>query len=169
VEDRERVTPDEADFREMYERAFPLVFRVAYRFSGRREQAEDATQEAFARAFARWPRLRGKPWIVGWIVTTTLNVQRRAGRRQVEVAREAPERSSPDEDVDEALDLWRALGQLPGRQAQAAVLHYIVDLPLAEVAEVMGCREGTAKAHLDRARRRLARLLEPSEASRQDG
>jgi RNA polymerase sigma-70 factor (ECF subfamily) len=67
------------------------------------------------------------------------------------------------------LDLWRAIKELPKRQAQAVVLHYLIDLPVAQVAEVMGCREGTAKAHLDRGRRRLARLLEPSEARQEDG
>jgi DNA-directed RNA polymerase specialized sigma24 family protein len=57
----------------------------------------------------------------------------------------------------------------PKRQARAVVLHYLIDLPVAQVAEVMGCREGTAKAHLDRGRRTLARLLEPSEARQEDG
>jgi len=62
------------------------------------------------------------------------------------------------------VDLWQAIRELPRRQAQAVVLYYIVDLPVAQVAEIMGCREGTAKAHLDRGRRSLARLLEPLNA-----
>jgi RNA polymerase sigma-70 factor, ECF subfamily len=153
---------DEAEFREVYERAFPTVYRVAYRFSGRREAAEDAAQEAFARAFERWGRLGGEPWLVGWIVTTALNVVRRAARRAPEPLGDADDRPSSDGDVDGAVDLWRAVRELPRRQAEAVVLHYVVDLPVAEVAHVMACREGTAKAHLDRGRRRLARLLEPA-------
>jgi RNA polymerase sigma-70 factor (ECF subfamily) len=163
------VSSDEADFRHVYEQAFPVVYRVAYRFSGRRETAEDAVQEAFARAFERWGRLRGEPWIVGWIVTTTLNVLRRTGRRTAELSYEVEGLHSPETEPEGALDLWRAIKELPKRQAQAVVLHYLIDLPVAQVAEVMGCREGTAKAHLDRGRRRLARLLEPSEARQEDG
>jgi len=163
------VSPDEADFRHVYEQAFPTVYRVAYRLSGRRETAEDATQEAFARAFERWARLRGEPWVVGWIVTTALNILRRTARRTPEVARGVREEAAPETDVDDAVDVWRAIGGLSHRQAEAVVLHYVVDLPVAEVAAVMGCREGTAKVHLDRGRRRLARLLEPSEAREEDG
>lgn len=147
----------------MYEHAFPTVYRVAYRFCGRREPAEDATQEAFARAFERWGRLRGEPWVVGWVVTTALNVLRLAARRTGQSAREEAEPSG-EPDVEAALDLWRAIADLPRRQAEAVILHYLLDMPVADVAAAMGCRDGTAKTHLDRARRRLVRVLEPSEA-----
>lgn len=157
------MTADEAAFRELYAEAFPTVYRVAYRFAGRREPAEDATQEAFARAFERWRRLGGEPWVVGWIVTTALNVVRRSARRAADELRDEGEHPSSD-NVESAVDLWRAIRELPRRQAEAIVLHYIVDLPVSQVASVMGCREGTAKAHLDRGRHRLARSLAPSEA-----
>ena len=163
------MSADEAAFRHVYEEAFPTVFRIAYRFSGRREAAEDAAQEAFARAFERWGRLGGEPWVVGWIVTTALNVVRRASRHTTEALGDREVGPSSEDDVDAAVDLWRAIRELPRRQAEAVVLHYIVDLPVAEVADVMGCREGTAKAHLDRGRHGLARLLEPSEARERGG
>jgi RNA polymerase sigma-70 factor, ECF subfamily len=152
----------------MYEEAFPVVYRVAYRSCGRREMAEDATQEAFARAFERWSRLRGEPWVVGWVLTTALNILRRATRRTREEPREVPVKPEREADVEDAVDLWRAIGDLPRRQAEAVVLYYVLDLPVAMVAEVMGCRDGTAKTHLDRGRQRLARLLEPSDAKAED-
>jgi RNA polymerase sigma-70 factor (ECF subfamily) len=151
----------------MYEQAFPIVYRVGYRFCGRREAAEDAAQEAFARAFERWSRLRGQPWVLGWILTTTLNVLRRAARRTPKVTGSIQEELAEPE-VEGAVDLWRGIRELPRRQAQAVVLYYIADLPVTQTARVMGCREGTAKAHLDRGRQRLARLLRPSEARQED-
>ena len=152
----------------MYEQAFPVVYRVAYRFCGRREMAEDATQEAFARAFERWSRLRGEPWVVGWVLTTALNILRRAVRRTREEPREAHLKPQREDHVDGAVDLWRAIGHLPRRQAEAVVLYYVLDLPVADVSEVMGCRDGTAKTHLDRGRQRLARLLESTDANAED-
>ena len=149
----------------MYEQAFPVVYRVVYRSCGRREMAEDATQEAFARAFERWSRLRGEPWVVGWVLTTALNILRRAMRRTREEPREVHLKPRRDDDVDEAIDLWHAIRHLPRRQAEAVVLYYVLDLPVADVAEVMGCRDGTAKTHLDRGRQRLAWLLEPTDAN----
>jgi RNA polymerase sigma factor (sigma-70 family) len=148
---------DEQEFRAAYQRLFPLAFRVGYRFSGDRQEAEDAAQEALARAFQRWARLRREPWIAGWVLTTTLNILRK--KRPIDVPAREGETSSAD--IESSLDLWAAVRRLPRRQAQAVVLHYLADLSVADVATVMGCREGTAKAHLDRARKRLAATIEP--------
>ena len=69
-------------FRELYEREFAAVFRAALLLSGDRRLAEDAAQEAFARALARWRRLRSHPSPGGWVTTTALNVARRQLLRQ---------------------------------------------------------------------------------------
>ena len=157
---------DEEEFRVFYERMFPIAYRVAYRYGGSRNDAEDAAQEALARAFQRWRRLRGQPWIDGWILTTTINVLRKTGPRR---ARAGPNEPAPNPaDVDASLDLWKAIRELPNRQAEAVVLHYLADLPIRSVAGAMGCREGTAKAHLSRARARLAGALAPLDRSREE-
>ena len=150
---------DEQEFRATYEQLFPLAYRVGYRFSGDSQEAEDAAQEALARAFQRWARLRGQPWIAGWVLTTTLNILRR--KRPIDVPHSNGD--TVPVDIESALDLWAAVRRLPKRQAQAIVLHYLADLPVADVAAVMGCREGTAKAHLDRARKHLAASIEPTQ------
>jgi RNA polymerase sigma factor (sigma-70 family) len=165
-ENRLRVPPDEEEFRLLYEQVFPLAYRVGYRFSGRRDEAEDAAQEAFARAFQRWARLRDQPWAVGWILTTTLNILRRTTRRTRDVPPPADQRK-PEADLEASLDLWRAIGQLPKRQAQAVILYYLADLSVKNVASAMGCKEGTARAHLDRARKQLARSLDPTDGSQE--
>jgi hypothetical protein len=70
----------ETGFQELYEREFGAVYRAAFALCGDRELAQDATQEAFARAMSRWGRLRGEPWAAGWVMTTALNVARRGLR-----------------------------------------------------------------------------------------
>jgi RNA polymerase sigma-70 factor, ECF subfamily len=142
-------------FEELYRREHATVFRAVFRLCGDRAVAEDATQEAFARALARWRRLRGKGWAAGWVTTTALNVARRALRRRPE-----PAARSDETDVDAAADVWLAVRRLPRRQQEAVVLFYVADLPLAGVAAAMGCAEGTAKAHLARARESLRGTLE---------
>ena len=52
-----------------------------------------------------------------------------------------------------------SLQQLSPTQRAAVVLHYFDDLPVAEVAEALGCKPATASVHLHRARARLAELL----------
>ena len=55
------------EFEALYRREFLAVFRTVYLLAGTREVAEDATQEAFARALERWSRLRGQTWAGGWV------------------------------------------------------------------------------------------------------
>jgi RNA polymerase sigma-70 factor (ECF subfamily) len=53
--------------------------------------------------------------------------------------------------------------RLPARQAAAVALHYLEDRPVTEVASILGCAEGTAKAHLHKGRTNLAKLLDVPE------
>jgi RNA polymerase sigma factor (sigma-70 family) len=147
--------PDD-EFASFYETEFPAVFRAASLLAGDVETGRDAAQEAFARALARWRRLRNQPWAGGWVTTTALNLVRRGLRRRPEPG---PPRSAAATPVEEAVDLRRAIAELPARQREAVVLRYLLDLSMEEVAGRMGCAEGTARVHLTRARRALSRHL----------
>jgi RNA polymerase sigma-70 factor, ECF subfamily len=152
-----------AGFRELYEREFAAVYRAAYALSGDRSLAEDATQEAFARALIRWRHLGREPWAGGWVMTTALNFTRRQMRKRPQPAER--ERRPAETDAEALIDLRRAVRTLPARQQTAVVLHYLMDLPLEEVAGAMGCKEGTVKAHLARARGALERRLADEDPS----
>ena len=143
-------------FVSFYREERPRVFRMTYAFCGDRETAEDATQEAFARALERWHRLADEPWRGRWLATTALNAARRMSRR-----RRPPVRSRDAVDPPhDAADLWAVVRALPRRQREAIVLHYGADLRIPDVAVVMRCREGTVKAHLSKARETLRATLE---------
>jgi RNA polymerase sigma-70 factor (sigma-E family) len=166
--DEPRVSTDPS-FTELYEREFPAVFRAAYLMSGDRGLAEEATQEAFARALARWGRLRSQPWAGGWVTTTALNTARRHLRRR-RPTMPTNTKTSPDEDDTTRLDVHAAVRRLPARQQEAVVLYYLLDMPVADTAAAMGCDQGTVKTHLSRAREALLRALsiddEPSPHTR---
>jgi RNA polymerase sigma-70 factor, ECF subfamily len=143
-------------FDELYKREFARVFRAAFLLCADRDAAEDAAQEAFARALVRWRRLAGEPWAAGWVTTTAMNVARRAKRGP---PRGPGEERSVNEDHDTRLDVRLAIRRLPARQQEAVVLHYLVDLSVLDTAAAMGIDEGTVKAHLARARQSLGRSL----------
>ena len=155
-------------FQEMYEREFPTVFRAVRLLCGDPALAEDATQEAFARALARWRRLGSQRWVAGWVTTTALNVARRQLRRRPPL----PATSAGESDREAEMDLVRGIRRLPPRQQEAVILHYLHDLPVADTATVMGCDAGTVKTHLSRARAALAEALdaddEPSDPKSHD-
>jgi RNA polymerase sigma-70 factor (ECF subfamily) len=56
-------------------------------------------------------------------------------------------------------DIFRALVQLPGRQATAVVMRHILELSYEEIGSALGCSESTARVHVNRACKRLSRLL----------
>jgi RNA polymerase sigma-70 factor (ECF subfamily) len=62
-------------------------------------------------------------------------------------------------DEDDRLAVREAIRSLPPRQQEAVALHYLVDLPVADVAVAMGIDEGTVKTHLFRARTAIAAAL----------
>lgn len=146
------------DFADFYGAEFPQVYRAAYAVTADRQAAFDLTQEAFARAFARWRRLSREEWAGGWVMTTALNL---AKRRRPETASGSPgERAHAGGPGPDRVDLVRALRLLPFRQRQALVLHYVGDLHPRAVARVMDVSEGTVKAHLAQGRAALRRKLE---------
>jgi RNA polymerase sigma-70 factor, ECF subfamily len=150
-------------FVQLYQAEHDKVFRATWAFCGDRGVAEDATQEAFARALERWPRLREQPWVTGWVTSTALNAARRLQRRRWPHRPEtAPVGIAAAADASGSVELWQVVRALPRRQREAVTLHYLVDLPVAEVARLMGCREGTVKAHLAHARKALRAQLEGS-------
>jgi DNA-directed RNA polymerase specialized sigma24 family protein len=143
-----------SEFERFYEREAQSVFGAVFLLCRDATLAEDATQEAFARALARWDRLGTQPWAGGWVMTTALNAARRGLRR-----RHLPLEASPNPGHSPDVELWAAVRRLPRRQQQTVVLRYRMDLPVREIAEILGCREGTVRTHLARARESLRSSL----------
>ncbi|MGH2808250.1 MAG: sigma-70 family RNA polymerase sigma factor [Actinomycetota bacterium] len=146
-----------SDFALFYESSFHQVLAAAQAFTSDRDVAYESTQEAFARAFARWRRVSAASSPEAWVVTTALNLCRRHFRRRGSLPR--GDLTAPEASADR-LDMLSALRSLPERQRQAAVLHYIADYPVAAVADAMGISDGAVKAHLSKARDALRRSLE---------
>jgi RNA polymerase sigma-70 factor, ECF subfamily len=142
-------------FERFYTSEAKAVFTAVYLMCRDRQLAEDATQEAFARALERWECLEPQPWAAGWVTTTALNVARRSLRR-----RRAWPMPRELHDPEEAVDLWTAVRDLPRRQQEAVVLHYRMGVPVHEIAQILGCKEGTVRTHLARAREALRLTLE---------
>jgi RNA polymerase sigma-70 factor (ECF subfamily) len=133
--------------------------------SGSRAAAEDAVQEALARAWERSERGEQIVSLKAWVTRVALNLVR-SGFRRLMAERRAQERLGRREEgrsgpvgLDWVVDLQRALANLPRRQREATVLRYYLDLDVREVADALGMKEGTAKTTLHRARHALAMAL----------
>jgi RNA polymerase sigma-70 factor (ECF subfamily) len=156
-------------FEEFYAATAGRLLGHVFLVTGDLHAAEEIVQEAFTRASVRWAHLRGYDLPEAWVRRVAMNLaadRARSLRRQASaILRLEPPPTVPSVSV-ETLALVQALGTLPVRQRQAIVLHYLLDLPIQEVAQVLAVRGGTVKSLLARGRRALAaKLGEPEEVN----
>jgi len=149
-------------FEEFYAATVGRLLGQVFLVSGDLHAAEEIVQEAFTRAAIRWARLRDYDVPEAWVRRVAMNLaadRARSLRRQARaMLRLGPPASVPAASV-ETLALVEALHTLPIRQRQAIVLHYLLDRPVEEVAQVLAVRGGTVKSLLARGRRALAARL----------
>lgn len=137
--------------------------RLALRLTGDWFVAEDVASEAFARAFARWSMVSGLEYREAWVMRVASNLaidSIRRHRRRDRGFDSSGEVTDPAEVAMLRVGLAAALAALPKSQREAVVLRYLVDLPEAEVAAVLGIAPGTVKSHLHRARSAMGRRLD---------
>ncbi len=157
---------DEAGLRAFVERFQGAVFGLCYRLLGHRQDAEDVVQETFLRAVRnlhRWDSQRPlRPWLLTIAANRcrTLLEKRRRLPRTTGSGTTPDRREWPDTREELAEELQKALNTLREEYRTCFVLFYLNGLSCAEVAQTMGCPEGTVKTWLHRARAELAEYLE---------
>ncbi len=139
----------------------PLVepgLRLAFSMLGNRAEAEDATQEAIARAWRAVARLRDRssvrPWFLAIVANQCRNVRRTRWFKTVRL----PELIEPGHLVEpgvETIDVERALARLPMSERQVLFMRFYLDLPFDEVAVALGISPSAAKGRIYRACKRL--------------
>lgn len=159
----EELTLSNESFEQFFRREYARIVALVVAVSGDREAAEDVAQEALWRAHQRWARIAAYDKPGAWVRRVALNLASNArDRRRTERAaldRLGRRRPPVAPGEPEVAEFWATVCRLPTRQAAAVALHYLEDRPVAEVAEILDCAEGTAKAHLHKGRANLARLL----------
>ncbi|WP_203688408.1 SigE family RNA polymerase sigma factor [Catellatospora coxensis] len=139
------------------------VLGQLWTMTGSRAEAEDAVAEAYARAWQRWRQVRDCDSPEAWVRRTASRIAISAWRKAVNRLR-AHHRATPEQDLaglgPDHVALVHALRQISADQRRAIVLHHLVGLSVAEVAEETGAPVGTVKARLLRGRRALAGWLD---------
>lgn len=140
----------------------PRVFAFLLALTRHRQDAEDLTQDTFLRAWDKIRRYDPEQPMLPWLFTIARRLSIAALRRKRAIPDEALEpvdQASPDR----ALWLWEvAKSTLTPDSYSALWLHYREDLPLREIARIMGKREGAIKVTLHRARKSLAETVRGS-------
>lgn len=96
------------------------------------------------------------------MIATALNFHRRAAKKASRQPESTGRLVQPAPDTSR-IEVTEGLRKLPHRQRTALVLYYVVDLPVSEIAQVMGVTEGTVKSHLFHGRTAMREPLEVSD------
>ncbi|MFC0541066.1 SigE family RNA polymerase sigma factor [Kutzneria chonburiensis] len=137
------------------------LVRYATLLCGGQGDAEDLVQEVLIRVYPRWDALEGSryAYVRRAVTNEFLSWRRRWSTRHIFTTAEVPEErvefgwDEPDQ------RLARELRKLPRQQRAAVVLRYYEDLTDPEIAALLGCREGTVRAHISRGLAALRSVL----------
>lgn len=136
------------------------LYRAALAILGDRQEAQDAVQDAFLRYLEKAPERLDDPaaWLMRVLVNRCRDICRRSRRRgTVPLLQELP--VPGPEERQELEELYA----LPPPDRAVIHLRYCEGRSTAEIARILGVREGTVRSRLTRARARLRRLLEDAE------
>ena len=164
----ERIKAGDADAeRELYDAHVDRVYRLAYRMTGDPALAQDFTQDAFVRAYAKLDGFRGDSSLGTWLNTVTTSVVlnglrkvKRFHQREADLdeARfEAGTKREAEPDLKERLT--RAIDALPNGYRTVFVMHDVEGYTHEEIGRALGVKSGTSKAQLSRARAKLREAL----------
>jgi RNA polymerase sigma-70 factor (ECF subfamily) len=157
-----------ASFEQVLRPHLDRLYRLAYRFTGTREDAEDLVQELCARMLPRLEELRGLEQPGSWLARALHNLYvdqtRHRLRSPVDAVDELPEVAAPAADPEilagiTAAEIVAALSRLPAEQRAVVAWHDIEGYTLEELADTHDLPLGTLKSRLHRARASLRLLL----------
>lgn len=152
-------------------RHYDFVFRVAFRLTGHRADAEDVAQEVCVRVGRAIRDYRGGGRFTTWLYAMTLNAVRDMARKGAREAAKAQAlgvqalidgEAAPEGD-DRVEALWSAVRRLSTKQRDAVTLVYGEGLSHADAADAMACSEATVSWHIHEAKKRLKTIMTAGE------
>ncbi len=159
---------NQTPFAELIRRHEDRIFALAYRMTGQRADALDATQEAFVAAFRQAERFRFDSAFGTWLYRIAINACHDLLRKRKRWTGDEPPESEQidvagsrfDESIAAQVDLTTALSRLPSEYREAVVMYDLGGIAYDEIARLTEVPVGTVKSRISRGRRQLAELME---------
>ena len=137
-----------------------MLMRIALNRMNSIAEAEDVVQSTFERLIRRQPRFETREHEKAWLIKTAIRIC-------IDEARKADKRTSVplNEEIaaaysEESYELLDTLRKLPEKDRDAVYLYYYEEYTVAEIAKILGEREGTTRSRMSRARQKLKAIME---------
>lgn len=147
-----RAAQADEEFEQSVTREYDRLRRIAVSLTGNPHDADDLMQDTFAKLLVNWRKVRSTDSPTRYARRVMTNVfltgkRRRASTEIVstEAVDQKSESADPTAESVRRHDLLSAVLQLPPNQRVVIVLRYLEDLPVAEVAQIVGKREGAVR------------------------
>jgi RNA polymerase sigma-70 factor (sigma-E family) len=154
----------EAEYVDYVTARIPALRRLAYLLAGDEHRADDLVQQTITTLFVKWHRARNADNLDGYVRTMLVRTfldERRLAWARVRLFRDTPEPVPVEHgSVEDRHVVRAALARVPRRQQAVLVLRFFYDLPVDEVAGMLGCSAGTIKSQTSRGLATLRRLLD---------
>ncbi len=152
----------------MVERLTPIVSRMVFRLTGWHEDTQDLIQNVFLAVQQSADSFRGDSKLETWVTSITIHCCRQWIRGRAGVPPNVPPAVS--EPVDHSFKRYQdtteigeevrlALKQIHHDDRELLVLRYLEDMPLEDIAQLLGIRKNTLEVRLHRARKELCSML----------
>ncbi|MEM7300834.1 MAG: RNA polymerase sigma factor [Pseudomonadota bacterium] len=160
------VDGDRAGFAALVNRHYDLIFRIAWKWCGNKDDAADIAQDVCVRLGKSIRSWFGEAKFTTWLYRVVLNAahdftrkRKREEKNREEYALEPIVDCEGAADESQISDLWTAVRRLSEKQREAVTLVYGEELSHAEAAEAMDCAEATVSYHIHEAKERLKKLM----------
>ncbi len=150
---------DSEAFEKLYHRYRDWVYRLAWRFTGDENKAQDVLQETFVYVLSKVPNLHLTAKMTTFLYPAVKHISFRIAEKTIHI----PLEETDDEPacnidmkvVDGQSDIGAVLAALPAKQQEVILLRYVDDFSVEEIAESLGVPAGTVKSRLNSALKRL--------------
>jgi len=154
------VCGDEKSFVELCRRYYPQMLAIAHAILDDKHLAEDAAQQAFAKAVLNLRRLRKPERFGAWLAAICRNVARDAAKRQINVTTRPLDLLQAATESDTDVEAVRAaVNRLPRRQKEIIFLRYYDEMSYEKISAVLGISQQAVNGRLRRAKTKIAFYL----------
>lgn len=149
-----------AEILEIYDRQVDTVYRICYAYMKNAPEAEDMTQETFLRLMTSGPDFENERHEKAWLIVTASNLCKDTLKKWWRKHEDIDDYINlPQDSQEQDWDVLDAIMRLPQDYKGAVYMYYYEGYTTGEIARHYGCREGTIRSRLSRAREQLKQEL----------